>query len=186
MNVGGRIYLLTSSRYCKLFGFFCFHLGIMVSMDHHPLDKTSDRDTPKRPKSNTSTSKLVGKSKLALAIAPTALFAVTAWFATSTFSGKPGNQANHILQSHLKISFSSTVTVLRVLQGLTSTFTAAAVAQSFEGIQWTLASRDRGVRLLSFLGLSPTTGIFGAVKLVFGRKEQQSDRAWAASRYDYP
>jgi hypothetical protein len=157
----------------------------MASMNHHPLDKTSDHNTPKRAKSNTPPSRL-GKTKLALAITPTALFAVTAWFAASTFSGKPGNQANHILQSHLKISFSSTVTVLRVLQGLTSTFTAAAVAQSFEGIQWTLASRDHGLRLLSFLGLSPTTGIFGAIKLVFGRKEQRSDRAWAASRYDYP
>jgi hypothetical protein len=126
----------------------------------------------------------VSKSELALALAATALFAVTAWFAASTFSDKPENQANYIFQSHFKISFSSTVTVLRVLQGLTSISTAAAVAGSFEQMQWTLASRDRGLRLLSFLGLSPTTGIFGTVKLVFGRKEQNSDRAWAAFRYD--
>ena len=126
----------------------------------------------------------VSKSELALALAATALFAVTAWFAASTFSDKPGNQADYIFQSHFKISFSSTVTVLRVLQGLTSISTAAAVAGSFERMQWTLASRDRGLRLLSFLGLSPTTGIFGTVKLVFGRKEQNSDRAWAAFRYD--
>ena len=142
--------------------------------------------TPPKSKRNTSASKQLEISRVALVSASTALFAVTAWFAGSTFAGKPGNQANHILQSHLKISFSLTVTVLRVLQGLTSTFTAAAVAQSFEGLQWTLASRDCGVRLLSFLGLSPSTGILGAIKLVIGKKEQQVDRAWAASKYFYP
>lgn len=163
-----------------------FRLGIMKSIDHRPPDKTSDPDTAQRAKSDTPINKAVSKGQLALAIAPTALFAITAWFAASTFSGKPRNQANHILQSHLKLSFSSTITVLRVLQGLTSTFTAAVVAQSFEGIQWTLASREHGLRLLSFLGLSPSTGIVGAAKLVFGRKEQKSDRAWAALRYGCP
>ena len=157
-------------------------------MDNHTSDtvKTLNSDTSQRAKDNPSLSKAVSKSQLALAIAPTALFAVTAWFAASTFSDEPGNQANHILQSLLKLSFSSTVTVLRILQGLTSTLTAAAVARSFEGIQWTLASRDGGIRILSFLGLSPSTGIIGAAKLVYGKKEQQSDRAWAASKYDCP
>ena len=152
-------------------------------MDHHTSQKTSGRGTAEKTRSNSPTSKPVGISRLALAIASTTLFAVTVWFAASTFSGKPGDQANHIFQSHLKISFSSTVTILRILQGLTSTFTAAAVAQTFEGIQWTLASRGGGLRLLSFLGLSPSTGIFGAVKLVFGRTEQLSDRASATLRY---
>ena len=151
-------------------------------MDHHPPHKPADSGTANKTKS-TSTKIQVTKSRLALAIASTTLFAVTAWFAASTFSSRPKDQANHIVQSHLHVSFSSTVTVLRVLQGLTSTFTAAAVAQTFEEIQWTLASRDRGLRLLSFLGFSPSTGIFGAVKLVFGRKEQLSDRGSATSRY---
>ena len=160
----------------------------MVSIDHHPPDKLKalNSDTAQKTQIDTSLSKAVSKGQLALAIAPTALFAITAWFAASTFFGEPRNQANYILQSILKLSFSSTVTVLRVLQGLTSTLTAAAVARSFEGIQWTLASRDDGLRLLSFLGLSPSTSVIGAAKLVYGRKEQQSDRAWAALKYECP
>ena len=157
-------------------------------MEHHTSDtvKTLSSDTAQRAKDNPSSRKAVSKSQLALAVTPTALFAITAWFAASTFSDEPRDQANHILQSLLKVSFSSTVTILRILQGLTSTLTAAAVARSFEGIQWTLASRDTGIRSLSFLGLSPSTSIIGAAKLVYGKKEQQSDRAWAASKYDWP
>ncbi|GAB7354876.1 hypothetical protein MBLNU459_g5518t1 [Dothideomycetes sp. NU459] len=154
----------------------------MASSEHSPPDKTSDHEVAERAGSDATLTKSTSNTTLALVLATTALFALTAWFAASTFQGKPGNQANHILQTHLKLSFSSTVVILRVLQGLTSALTAAAVAQSFEGIEWALASRDRGVRLLSFLGISPTTGIIGAVKLLFGDQVRPSDRMWAVSR----
>lgn len=124
----------------------------------------------------------VGKTKVLLAIAASVLFAVTAWFSASTFSSSPEKQASHILQSHLRISFSSTVVILRVLQGLTSTLTAIVIDQSFEGVQWMLASHDSGVELLNFVRLSPATGIFGLIKLLFRGVRHQSDRAWAVLR----
>lgn len=93
-------------------------------------------------------------------------------------------EVDYVLTSAFEISFTATVAILTVLQGLISYFTADAVAQSFETIQWTLASRDGGLRLLSFLALSPTTGVIGALKLVFGKHEKLPDRFSAASRYE--
>lgn len=54
-------------------------------------------------------------NQLSVATLAMVLFIVTAWFAELTFS--MGSQAAYILQSHAKLSFSSTVTVLRVLLG---------------------------------------------------------------------
>lgn len=130
-------------------------------MNHrHPADHGNAKRTKRTKRTKTTSKKIqMSKSRLALAAASTTLFAVTAWFAASAFSSSPRNQANQILLSHFHVSFSLTITVLRILQGLTSTFTAAAVAQTFEEIQWTLASRDDGFRILSFLGIAPSTSI---------------------------
>jgi hypothetical protein len=121
--------------------------------------------------------------RLVAVVLSTFLFALTAWFAASTFSGKPERQANRLFQSHFAMSFGSTVVILRVIQGLTSTLTAIAVSQAYESMQWMLTCREEGIQLLSFLSLSPSTGIWGVVKLGFGKSAQLRDRAFAVLRY---
>lgn len=122
-------------------------------------------------------------ARSSLTLLSTLLFAITAWFAASTFAEDPRSQADHIFQSWLQISFGSTVIILRVLQGLTSTMTALAVSQAQESIQWMLVNRHEGLRLISFLGLSPSTGVWGFIQLCFGRRLQFGDRAFAVLRY---
>jgi hypothetical protein len=130
-----------------------------------------------------SLSKAVNFARLAWVTIATALFALTAWFGASTFSEQPGRQANLFLRTKLDISFSDTVVILRVLQGLTSAATAVTVSQAYEGIQWNLSSRKRGLRLHSFLSLSPSTGLWGVVQLGFAAGQQPCDRAFAILRY---
>lgn len=127
-------------------------------------------------------SRAVDFARLAWVTIATALFALTAWFGASTFFEQPGRQANLFLRTKLDISFSNTVVILRVLQGLTSAATAVTVSQAYEGIQWNLSSRETGLRLHSFLSLSPSTGLWGVVQLGFAARQQPGDRAFAILR----
>lgn len=121
-------------------------------------------------------------SHLLFTILATILFSVTAWFSGSSFASNATHEANHILQTHVHISFSSTIALLRLLQGLTSVCTAMAVSRSFEVILWTLACSSRGLRILSILSLSPTTGYFGTFMLICTKRAQKLDRLWSALR----
>ena len=84
------------------------------------------------------------------------------------------------------MSFTNTIVILRVLQSLTLAATAVTVSQAYEGTQWTLATRDMGLRLHSFLSLSPSTGLWGVVQLSLVKKQKLSDRIFAILRYDLP
>ncbi|KAJ4051593.1 hypothetical protein NW758_003933 [Fusarium oxysporum] len=97
----------------------------------------------------------------------TVAFVVTAWFASTTFAPKPSNQAGYEIQSSFHVSFANTITILRVIQAVTSWATASAVAASFETAMWALASSETGSRILTLLILSPTTGPFGIAKLIY-------------------
>lgn len=126
-------------------------------------------------------------STVALNFASTALFAATTWFAASSLSNDPTSQANLMFQSYFDISFSSTVTILRILRGLTSFLGTLTVSQVCEGIQWTLASHEKGIRLLSYLELSPSTGLLGVLALAVGKTRYWSVRLFAILRYlSYP
>lgn len=109
-------------------------------------------------------------SSVALNFAGTALFAATTWFAASSLSNNPTSQANLMFQSYFDISFSSTVTILRILQGWTSFLGTLKVSQACEWIQWTLASHEKGIQLLSNLGLLPSTGLLGVLALAVGKR----------------
>ncbi|KAI3578616.1 hypothetical protein IWW34DRAFT_911570, partial [Fusarium oxysporum f. sp. albedinis] len=102
----------------------------------------------------------------------TVAFILTAWFASTTFAPRPGYE----IQSTFNLSFANTITVLRVMQAITSWATATAVATSFEIAMWALASSEASSRLLTLLILSPTTGPFGIAKLICSRTT-----TWATS-----
>ncbi|KAH6883593.1 hypothetical protein B0T10DRAFT_518691 [Thelonectria olida] len=99
----------------------------------------------------------------------TVAFVVTAWFASTALAPTPGDQAAYEIQSRLNVSFANTITILRVIQAITSWATTSAVAASFEIAMWALASSETGFRILTLLILSPTTGPFGIAKLMCSR-----------------
>jgi hypothetical protein len=106
----------------------------------------------------------------------TTIFALTAAFAKASISVDSTSAPRHIL------GFSSTLAVLRVLQGITSTVTALVLGQTLELLQWTLSSRESGLRLLSLLSISPTTGILGMLEIIRRRAPKAADRFWALLR----
>lgn len=109
-----------------------------------------------------------------LTVLTTAVFIITAVFSQNSTS------VSSI--SFLK-KFSSTLAVLRILQGFTSALTTLALNQTLESIQWSLVSQENGLRLLNFLSISPTTGIVGMLKMAFLGKRQPSDQVWTIGRW---
>jgi hypothetical protein len=107
-----------------------------------------------------------------------ASFAVTAWFARTTLSAAQVAAVQHIFG----LSLSDTLGILRTLQEVTSVLSGFMLNRTFEVIEWTLVSRDGGIRALSFLTLSPTTSLFGVVGVGFGLRGRVTDRMWAIFR----
>lgn len=77
---------------------------------------------------------------------------------------------------------SSTLAILRLLEGLLSLCANLVLTKTFETLQWTLSNRPEGLSLLSLLGLSPTSGYFGTLALTFGKYSSFSNRIAAGSR----
>ncbi|KAH0834433.1 hypothetical protein FOPE_03614 [Fonsecaea pedrosoi] len=80
----------------------------------------------------------------------------TAFFTMTALFGAYSTSATSI--SLVVKRFSSAIAILRILQSLTSASTSFLLNYTLEVIQWTLCSRRDGLRLLSFLSISPTTG----------------------------
>lgn len=108
----------------------------------------------------------------------TVAFALTAWFASTTFALNPG----HEIQSRFHVSFTDTVTILRIIQGVTSWATSSAVAASFETAMWASATSRAGSRILTLLTISPMTGPAGVLKLICSKSTTGSARAWGSAR----
>ena len=84
--------------------------------------------------------------------------------------------------SKLNIDVSSTLTILRLLEGVLSICSAIILLKSFENLQWTFSSRANGVSSLCLLGLSPTSDSLGTLGLVFSRHARWTDRLAATGR----
>jgi hypothetical protein len=141
-----------------------------------------------------------------VAFLASALFAVTGWFAqgkwawtsgtspsptavadckalgTATFSEQSTNAAAQAIQNALKIDVTSTLTVLSILSGLLSACTGYVLSKTLEIVLWASASSGAGVNCLTFLGMSPSTGVFGTLGIVLTGRASLSDRAWSALR----
>jgi len=112
-----------------------------------------------------------------------AVFSVTAWFATVTFSSQSTSLAQHAFKKVFKIDVGVTLTVLRILQGILTGCTTYVLLAAFQLIQWTLVARENGANGLTVLALSPTTSVFGTLCMLFTSKPRMIDRVWALSRY---
>jgi hypothetical protein len=112
-------------------------------------------------------------------ILATASFGITAWFVRATFS----DARLAAIQQTVHLSLSNTLGILRTLQEATSVLTGLVLNQAFETIEWSLATGTGGVRALSFLSISPTTSLLGALGIAAGRRGAFTDRLWAIFRY---
>ena len=133
-----------------------------------------------------------GRTPLLLTVLSSALFGITAWFTQATFSTTTANaagggsggsgSAKRMLGRLLKVQFGSSLAILRVLQGLLSTTTTMGLMKVFELIQWALTGRHQGLRCLSLLSLSPSTGLKGTLGIIFSRQARFADRLWGSMR----
>lgn len=98
-------------------------------------------------------------------------FALTAWFANLAVSVHSSILSN--------LGFSSTLTILRILQGVTSTTTTIAFSQLSDLLCWSLACLDKGVDMLLMVAISSTTDYLGLFKMIFGCLPPWTDgRSW--------
>lgn len=68
------------------------------------------------------------------------------------------------------LGISSTLTILRILQGTLSALSTLMLLNSFDMIVWMLAKRGSGLKTLRMLSLSSTTGLWGTMESVFSAK----------------
>jgi hypothetical protein len=104
-----------------------------------------------------------------------AVFVLTAWTARTTHSTKA-------TIAGWRISSASTLALLGIAQGVLSTILTAVLSFLFEVMQWALIRRKDGLASIALLGISPTTGILGCLKIIFSRRCKLSDRIWPLFR----
>ena len=113
-----------------------------------------------------------------LVILSTNLFVFVAYFVQTTFSSQILDANNRL--SALDVS--TTLAVLRALQGLLYLLTSAVLSKSFGFLMWGKMNRPAGLRYLSLLALSETTGYLGAIKIIFSPISKWSTKFWAMLR----
>jgi hypothetical protein len=74
---------------------------------------------------------------------------------------------------------SAMLTTLSILQFLLTTFTASAVSQILECLQWKFISSTSETSAFKLLGISPTTGYLGSLKIASFSSVRSSDRCWS-------
>lgn len=110
----------------------------------------------------------------------TVAFCSTAWFASTTFSD---NETGYKTQSKpYALSFANTVTVLRIVQGVTSWATTNSVAAALEAAMWALSASKTGCPILTLLILFPTTSLLGVFKLICSSATTRVARACGLAR----
>jgi hypothetical protein len=86
------------------------------------------------------------------------------------------------LTKGLQTDVSTTIAVVRVLQGLLLATSSFALTRSFAILQWSLMARalDNGISYHELLALSPTTLNWGAFRIVFHGSSRMKERVWSA------
>ena len=113
---------------------------------------------------------------LVLTLFCSTLFAVVIWYVQATHDAQRKSRDNQVLDDFAKADASTTVAVLRGSQGLLSGASAIALITSFQLIQWHMISRPKGISYLSWLSLSPASGLWGSFKVVAGPVSSASGR----------
>jgi hypothetical protein len=111
-------------------------------------------------------------SPIILIVLALIFFSITAWFANATHSQ---SQSYHI-------GFSDALSVLRVLQEVTSVLTSLVVYQTLETLEWMLVQGSEGLDALGMMFLSPATSLLAVLEAVVGRSAGVRSRLWGLLR----
>jgi ABC-type uncharacterized transport system permease subunit len=160
------------------FGFQGFHCS--KKMDTQPNGEENRLKTAPEYRPHKHSAFRETRLHLAFAVVTSAVFAITIWFARTTFSSRSGTQET--IKEVFKIDVGITLTILRILQGVLSACTTYILLGAFQLIQWTLVSRGNGLSGLAVLALSPTTSFLGTLGIMFSRKPHIMGRIWGLMR----
>jgi hypothetical protein len=87
------------------------------------------------------------------------------------------------LPAYLALDVSTTITIVRAMQGVLTALVAVTLAQSFSYLQWGFLRGSCGsVPYVRQLALSPTTSIAGTLSLVFHQASGWGPRFWGLLR----
>ncbi|KAF3021005.1 hypothetical protein E8E14_010619 [Neopestalotiopsis sp. 37M] len=117
-----------------------------------------------------------------LGLVNVAIYGVIIVFVHSTFDAQSHSDASSPLTDIDKLDATFMLALLRVLQALLSTFTAFSLDTSFELIQWSLISYEKGLSFTSSMALSPTTGTLGMLEILRSVQTKLSSKAWITMR----
>ncbi|KAL3481487.1 hypothetical protein BJX99DRAFT_253411 [Aspergillus californicus] len=104
------------------------------------------------------------------------VFVLTTWIAQTTLELTPRTFLG------FRIGSSSILTLLSITNALQSILISTILFSLFDAINWTLIGRGKGFSSIGVLGLSPTTGFFGSVRILFSRCSRLSHRLWPLLR----
>jgi len=82
-----------------------------------------------------------------------------------------------------RLNASAMLSILSVMQALSTAVTGLAISSVFERLQWKFMARAVGLDVLGMLGLSPTTSLWGALRIGLHRRAVMSSRLWAMIRF---
>ena len=119
--------------------------------------------------------------QLALVSGASALLAVIVFIVHLTNIAQGVSEQKGHLSFILSADVSTTITLVRALQGLLTTVITVLVSQSFSYIQWGFA-HDSGARYLRQLAVSPTTSVWGTIRLIAYQSSTFWPRFWALCR----
>ncbi|KAK3393850.1 hypothetical protein B0H63DRAFT_505672 [Podospora didyma] len=95
----------------------------------------------------------------------TALFIFLSWYVQLAISARAESKNGRSLAEPLKIDDSTTLSILRALQGLMSAMSSVALDKSFQLWHFYLTLQPNGLGYISSLALSPATGAWGTADI---------------------
>jgi hypothetical protein len=105
-------------------------------------------------------------------------------YARSTDRAEAASEAGRPLTPFLKVGVGTTLTVVRVLQGILSAASAVALTRAMASLQWGLMAKPGGIPFRSLLALSTSTLDYGTARIIFSRSSEFVTRLEGAGRYE--
>jgi len=118
----------------------------------------------------------------ALVAVSSALFVVIVLFTLTATWAQTQSERQQELSWWVKADVGTTLIVVRVLQGLLTAVSSAAMTDSFTRLHWNRINNEKGLPLPDLLALSPTTSFMGTIRLVFGANAKMGTRVSAFTR----
>jgi len=131
-----------------------------------------------RPEANVATSSGILKKFFVVTLC-SILYGIIIWFAQTSPSAIKATKEQRALDTVLKLDASTSLAVVRVLQGLLATLSFSDLWASFESFQWHLTNRPEGLGYVSALALSPITTLPGTLRILGSKPADLKSRLWA-------